>query len=467
MQQKMCGHLVVHRNNKVTLSLSRELVPHESIISILRRHTFIMNDYPSNVKQKLNSIIADMSEHHWLFSNNPEHDFMRQHQGKLSFYDTIRLIIGMGKGTTNNEIMDYFDMVPDLIPSQSAFNQRRSQISLSAFEYLFSEFSSSFPATTNKFKDHCILACDGCHIVYTTNSEIIEDYNKPRLIDYKGYNHMHLNGFVDVISKAFLDIVIADRGYESYDLLFHCELKNLNYVFRVKAPSSSKSLLSYYAAELPDDLEEFDVTMKRYFTDKATKVMKDQSDVYRYINPSKNTPHFYELLDRDRRHLYFMQFRVVKIKTAENTYEYLITNLPHSFTMDDIKECYRWRWGIEISFRYLKHANGLLYFHSKKTEFLKQEIYANLTLYNFGIFIANEAAEENKKKERKNDNKYLYEIDISSALKTARKFFIRRDSDKPIDIIKLILKYVHAVKEKFRQFDRFLRGISAIHFGYR
>ena len=392
---------------------------------------------------------------------------MRQHQGKLSFYDTMRLIIGMGKGTTNDEIMDYFDMVPDLIPSQSAFNQRRSQISLSAFEYLFSEFSSSFPATTNKFKDHCILACDGCHVVYTTNSEIIEDYNKPRLIDYKGYNHMHLNGFVDVISKAFLDIVIADRGYESYDLLFHCELKNLNYVFRVKAPSSSKSLLSYYAAELPDDLEEFDVTMKRYFTDKATKVMKDQSDVYRYINPSKNTPHFYELLDRDKRHLYFMQFRVVKIKTAENTYEYLITNLPHSFTMDDIKECYHWRWGIEISFRYLKHANGLLYFHNKKTEFLKQEIYANLTLYNFGIFIANEAAEENKKKERKNDNKYLYEIDISSALKTARKFFIRRDSDKPIDIIKLMLKYVHAVKEKFRQFDRPLRGISAIHFGYR
>lgn len=360
-----------------------------------------MNDYPSNVKQKLNSIIADMSEHHWLFSNNPGHNFMRQHQGKLSFYDTMRLIIDMGKGTTNDEIMDYFDMVPNLIPSQSAFNQRRSQISLSAFEYLFRKY-----------------------------------------------------------------IVTADRGYESYDLLFHCELKNLNYVFRVKAPSS-KSLLSYYATELPDDLEEFDVTMKRYFTDKATNVMKDQSDVYRYINPSKNTPHFYELLNRDRRHLYFMQFRVVKIKTAENTYEYLITNLPHSFTMEDIKECYHWRWGIEISFRYLKHANGLLYFHSKKPEFLKQEIYANLTLYNFGIFIANEAAEESKKKERKNDNKYLYEIDISSALKTARKFFIRRDSDKPIDIIKLMLKYVHAVKEKFRQFDRPLRGISAIHFGYR
>ena len=407
----------------------------------------------------------------------------------------MRMIIGMGKGSTNDEIMDYFDLDPDCIPSQSAFCQRRSQISLSAFEYLFSEFSSSFPRTTNKFKDHCILACDGCHVVYTTNSEIIEDYNIPRLIDYKGYNHMHLNGFVDVISKAFLDIVIqpgqhpdereafhtmldhfqpddpekyiitADRCYESYDLLFHCELKHLNYVFRMKAPSSSKSLLSSYISELPDDQEEFDVTIKRFSTDKYTSIMKDQSDVYHYMNPYKNIPHFQQLLND--KHLYFMQFRVVKIKVAENTYEYMITNLPHTFVLEDIKACYHWRWGIEISFRYLKHANGLLYFHSKKPEFLKQEIYANLILYNFGIFLANEAAEENLKKKRKKGNKYNYEIDFSSALKTARKFFVRRDSHKHVDIIKLMMKYVHAVKIEFRKFDRPLRGIGAIHFGYR
>ena len=404
-----------------------------------------MNHYPSNVKEKLNSIILSMAEHHWLFSKNPGHDFTRQHLGKLSFYDTMHLIISMGKGSTNDEIMDYFDLDPDLIPSQSAFCQRRRQISLSAFEYLFSEFSSSFPSTTDKFKDHCILACDGCHVVYATNSDIIEDYNKPRLIDYKGYNHMHLNGFVDVISKAFLDVVIqpgqqpderealhsmldhftpddpqkyiitADRGYESYDLLFHCELKNLGYVFRVKSPSSPKSILSYYASELPDDLEEFDVTIKRFFTNKATNIMKSQSDVYRYINPSKNTPHFYELLRKKHSHLYFLQFRVVKIKTAENT----------------------------------------------------QEIYSRLILYNFGIFIANEAAEENRKKKRDGSNKYLYELDFSSALKTARKFFMRRDSGRHIDIIRLMMKYVHAVKDRFQQFQRPLRGISAIHFGYR
>ena len=91
-----------------------------------------MNDYPTKVNEKLNSIITDISNHHWLFTNNPGHDFMRQNLGKLSFYDTMRLIIGMGKGNTNDEIMDYFDLDPDLIPTQSAFNQRRNQISLSA-----------------------------------------------------------------------------------------------------------------------------------------------------------------------------------------------------------------------------------------------------------------------------------------------------------------------------------------------
>ena len=118
-------------------------------------------------------------------------------------------------------------------------------------------------------------------------------------------------------------------------------------------------------------------------------------------------------------------------------------------------------------FRYLKHAAGLLYFHSKQPEFLKQEIYSRLILYNFGIFIANEAAEENRKKKRDGNNKYLYELDFSSALKTARKFFMRRDSGRHIDIIRLMMKYVHAVKDRFRQFQRPLRGISAIHFGYR
>ena len=44
---------------------------------------------------------------------------------------------------------------------------------------------------------------------------------------------------------------------------------------------------------------------------------------------------------------------------------------------------------------------------------------------------------------------------------------IRKDTGQCSDIIKLMTRYVHAVKTEFRQFDRALRGIGAIHFGYR
>ena len=454
-----------------------------------------MNQNPENVKEKINLILSHMEKHSYLFVNRPGHDFMRQYFGKLTFSDTMKLILSMEKSTVSNEIINYFDMDVDRIPTPSAFNQRRNQLSLFAFQYLFNEFSVSFPQVTHQFKDRCILAFDGTHIVYTTNSEILEDYNKPRLKDYKGYNHMHLNGFVDVISKAFLDIriqpgqepderaalhdmlahfdpddperyiITADRGYESYDLLFHCLLKKLSFVFRAKAPSSNTALLASFADDLPDDQEEFDITIERFFTDKKNKIIKEQTSVYQYMNPNKNIPHFKPLLAG--RDAVYIRFRILKIKTSDATWEYIITNLPDSFDLDDIKECYHWRWGIETAFRYLKHAAGLLYFHSKKAEYVQQEIYASLVMYNFGIFLANEAAKENQKKERKDGNKYKYTVDISTALRQTRNYYRRKPSEKPVDIIGLLCKFVHAEKEKFRQFPRPLHGIGAIRFAYR
>lgn len=102
----------------------------------LRKHIFIINYYPSNVKEKLNSIILSMAEHHWLFPKSWPR-FYTPASWETIFYDTMRLIISMGKGSTNDEIMDYFDLDPDLIPSQSAFCQRRRQISLSALNTFF------------------------------------------------------------------------------------------------------------------------------------------------------------------------------------------------------------------------------------------------------------------------------------------------------------------------------------------
>ena len=109
----------------------------------------------------------------------------------------------------------------------------------------------------------------------------------------------------------------------------------------------------------------------------------------------------------------------------------------------------------------------MLHFHSKKPELIKQEIYARLTIYNLGIFLANQAADENRRRMRRSKNKYNYEIDFSTALRTATKYFRKYWDVDPSEIIKLLSRYVHAVKDRFRQFPRPLRGIGAISFSHR
>ena len=60
--------------------------------------------------------------------------------------------------------------------------------------------------------------------------------------------------------------------------------------------------------------------------------------------------------------------------------------------------------GIETSFRELKYAIGLSCFHSKKMEYIKQEIYARLILYNYCEIITIHVVIHQK------DTKHIYQI---------------------------------------------------------
>lgn len=59
------------------------------------------------------------------------------------------------------------------------------------------------------------------------------------------------------------------------------------------------------------------------------------------------------------------------------------------FPFEVMKELYHKRWKIEESFKILKYAIGADSFNSKKQNFIRQEIYAKLILYNFSSFIIN------------------------------------------------------------------------------
>ena len=145
---------------------------------------------------------------------------------------------------------------------------------------------------------------------------------------------------------------------------------------------------------------------------------------------------------------------------SNGEYECLITNLPASdFSALEIGKLYNMRWGIETSFRTLKYTVGLLYFHSKKADFVKQEIWSRLIMYNvFAIITFN--ASSGKEKEKK----YRYQPNLTDALHICRQFLKNHVATKDLDC--LILGLLLPIRPD-RQAPRKKKNHFSIGFLYR
>lgn len=156
---------------------------------------------------------------------------------------------------------------------------------------------------------------------------------------------------------------------------------------------------------------------------------------------------------------YSLNFRVVRFAISKDSYECIITNLPREkFTANEIKKVYAMRWGIETSFRELKYAIGLSCLHSKKMEYIKQEIYARLILYNYCEIITMHVVIQ------QNDTKHIYQMNYTIAIHICC-YFLRNDISPP-DVEKLIQKNLLPVRPG-RSDPRKVKPKSAVSFLYR
>jgi hypothetical protein len=170
-------------------------------------------------------------------------------------------------------------------------------------------------------------------------------------------------------------IFIADRGYVSLNVFAHAIENGVFFLIRARDPSC-KSILSNL--DLPDE-PEFDITFERWLTRRNTNTIKTQPEVYKSI-----ASRVFDYLEPKSKKIYYISFRIIKFLLPNGSAEYIYTNLPkEDFTLDEVRGLYNRRWGIETSFRDIKYAAGMLFFHSRKKQLLLQEIYAKLILYNF------------------------------------------------------------------------------------
>lgn len=438
-----------------------------------------MNEYPNVLKNKLYCLIKEMAASPAAFIKNPGKDFIRNR--KLPFETVIQLIISMGGNSIYKELLEAsgYDLNT---ATTSAFVQQRAKILPNAFDFLFHEFTQSH-SEVKVYRGYRLLAVDGSSLPIAANPHdntyIQSQPERP------GYSAFHLNAMYDLCGRIYVDaliqpekrmnekramsdmidgspiggnvIVIADRGYESYNIFAHTERKGWNYLIRVK-DLDSNGILS--TLSLPTD-EEFDVSVRRILTRKQTNEIKAHPEIYRRL-PSNAT--FDYLEKHTRKHTnetYPISFRVVRFKVTDELYETVVTNLDASdFPPRELKALYAMRWGIETSFRELKYSVGLTNFHAKKREYIAQEVFARLIMYNFAQMITLHVVISQAGK------KLAYQANFTLAIRICKLFLRSLGNVPPPDVEAFIRKNILPVRPG-RGHKRKIRPKSVVSFLYR
>ena len=403
---------------------------------------------------------------------------------KLSFIDDMKLIISMGPSSIKEEMFDYFGLDINTV-SAPGFVESRVKIKDIAFKYLLDYMNKAYPCDKT-YKGYRLLAVDGSDITISTDRNDYLTYENNNNNKTIGFNNLHLNALYDILNNRYLDAVIqvlknederlamiqmseryigdkaifiADRGYENYNLFEHIRNTDNYFLIRIKDIGVYSSITNRFKM-LPSK-GVFDKEVSTTFTNKQTnEVLKNPN---KYIPIMSNQT--FDYLDEDN-HFYEANYRFIRIRIdgKDEQYETIITNLPSDeFTSEDIKELYKLRWDIEVSYRHLKYSVNLNALHSKRRDFIRQEILGRMIMFNISMIIIEEAY---KLKFKKKDRKYEYKINIARAIHLIRDSITKRKGGAPPNLLELIAKEILPVRPG-RSFERKTRSHSFVSFGYR
>ena len=427
----------------------------------------------AEIRKNLFSVFSSLLERRDEFLTNPASDFTRKK--KISFEQTMLFPMIAGAGNVASELLDLFG--EEELPLPSAMIQRRNQIKKEAFHELFYQFNKSIPKKKT-FHGYQLVACDGTRLNLPYNPADL-DTLVDNIDGRKGFNQLHLNALYDVMNDIFIDvelqrmqemderdafcnfldihsdaeqktIFIADRGYASFNIYAHAINNNQLFLIRMKE-NDAQSLCHNSKHWLDGSYVDENVIIHVGRRHKTTKCKYEN---YHCVRKG----HRYDFIDYDSNMVDSFRLRILKFPISAGNFEYIVTNLPKElFPLATIKELYNLRWGEETAFRHLKYAGNMVHIHSIKSDFLIQEIYGKLTLYNFTAFMASVIG-----KERKRTDKYVYVLNRTQAQKICIRFL----KGKLKDPVEQICRYLVPVRPG-RKFDRNLRRQSADTLNYR
>ena len=336
------------------------------------------------------------------FKMNPA-DFTRLR--KMSFSMLIIFILSSTKKSLQSALFAFTSAVKFNFGTytKQAFSKARKKINPSALLALFKETVNLFykDGQFKRYKGYRVTAIDGTKYNLPNSEEMKEVYGfqsstneQPQALGSCLY---------DVLNGIIIDALITPC-HSNERKLAHLHLNALNEI------KTSKELIlmdrGYPSSELLNDIDDMGFKYVMRCSEQFSKYLKTKGNDcvinHRFANART------------------AKFRVIKVE-LNNVVEVLITNLfSTSFTVEDFKEIYHMRWGIEEKYNDLKNKLEIENFAGNSNIAILQEFYATMFLSNIASMMALDCTEEIEEINKDKDLKYQYKANITQSIAMMR-----------------------------------------------
>jgi len=215
-------------------------------------------------------------------------------------------------------------------------------------------------------------------------------YNMQENVVYDFSMQAHLNERVSALEHiqqlGSKDVVVLDRGYFSYLMLYKIIEQNCHVIFRI--PFSSRNNTNN---EIMDFIE----------TNEKDSII-DYMPSTTVIHDLKKAGYNFKFKS--------LKIRLIKHKINNTTYIYATTLTDkHVFPKECFCEIYHRRWSIEELYKISKRFIEIEDFHAKSARGVKQELYAHILLINLSRFFEFEAEQMASSHKNKDDIKNIFD----------------------------------------------------------
>lgn len=352
---------------------------------------------------------------------------------KMPVCDIIISILTSRKQTCAMELRNFFKAKNQEQISKQAYFKARQNLNPEVFTYLNDKYLNNFYSCTDEVKtwnDYVVLAIDGSKVEIPNSKENREKYGALR--NQHGTEspaRAMISGLFDVYNKFFLDLqicnvrecelgaaernldaigrigikqkvlVIFDRGYPSFELLYYLEKTGINYIIRLTAGKFNKE-----RAMLKSDDEEISLEINR----KRLERVKARN------------PELYE----EMRSLKSINTRVVNEISPSGKGFSVLTNLPAKIRGEEICSAYFLRWRIEEAYHTLKNKMKFESVSGQASIYVEQDFLAQINVYNMMEDMI-EYVEEQLLKTEEKKSKYHQHLNENMAIGLFAQDFIK------------------------------------------